>query len=134
MADLDFDALVASMGEALGWRRLRTAADYIHAWRSFVTECENGFSMSIYEFENDRSVRRAIEVLLNSEGAVGSIGFDSFRNDILIEDERYRALLQPDVHVLGADAPWWERGVPRYAGRELAADFADLHGVSVEPR
>jgi len=27
--------------------------------------------------------------------------------------------------------PWWEARVPKFAGEELARDFADRYGVSV---
>ena len=108
------DSLIAEVAAERGWFRLRSADDFIEAWQSFVTECARGYSMSSYEFENDRSVRGMIEELLGDERIARIRQYAEFRRSIDATDTRYRALLQADIHVARPDAPWWERGVPRY--------------------
>lgn len=134
MTRQETDIVVATVASEHGWGAPRTARDAIAAWRSFVTRVETGYSMNIYEFENDRSVRGRIEALLNDERVAHSLGFSDFRREVLEEDSRYHALLQPDIQIMTGDDTWWERGVPRYAGHDLVSDFADLYGVVLELR
>ncbi|WP_405060286.1 hypothetical protein OG474_01240 [Kribbella sp. NBC_01505] len=106
-----------------------TPTGLIAAWTSFVDQAEAGYSDNIYEFRNDLSVRGRIEKLLGSAELQGFEQMGWVRAEIAEVDERYRALL---IEVDGpAGRGWWEAGVPRVAGAELAADFAEQYGIEV---
>lgn len=85
--------------------------------------------MSLYEYENDLSVRRMIHRLLINGELARYAEFSDFERQIADIDNRFRALLQDEVTIGESDDPWWERGVPRIAGAELASDFEQTFGV-----
>jgi len=87
--------------------------------------------MNIYEYENDRSIRTMIHQVLAAADLEQSGSAKEFESAVTKVDARFHALLQPEVALGRADAPWWERGVPLYAGEELATDFHTLFGVTV---
>ncbi|MEV4348790.1 hypothetical protein AB0J83_30400 [Actinoplanes sp. NPDC049596] len=127
-----FDAAVARRADDNGWSRLRTADVMVDAWSSFVAQCSQGYDMSIYEYENDLSVRSMIERLLTDEELAGFPEFAGFAARVAEIDARFRALLQEGVEIRDSAAAWWERGVPRMAGAELAEDFHVMFGVTVQ--
>jgi hypothetical protein len=102
----------------------------IERWGGFVRECEEGYLEDIEEFHFDLSVRQLIETLRRDPELLRFRELDWVWVEIAAMDERYRALLLPKgaVH----PGPWWEAGIPRKAGPEVAADFLELYGVRVE--
>jgi len=126
-----FDVTVARIAEDNGWSRLRTAKDFVDAWSSFVAQCSRGYDMNIYEYENDLSVRGMIERLLSNEDLARFPEFANFSDRVAEIDAEFRALLQEGVEIRDSGTPWWERGVPRMAGAELAKDFSQMFGVAV---
>jgi hypothetical protein len=126
------DALVEQVASREGWRRLRSAADMVAAWESFVAQCEKGYDMNIYEYENDRAVRGMIEKLFADVEIRGHPRFPELRDQVEARDARLRAIFEPGIAIGGEDRPWWERGVPRFAGPELASDFNQMFGVLID--
>ena len=126
-----FDVTVARIAEDNGWSRLRTAKDFADAWSSFVDQCSHGYDMNIYEYENDLSVRGLIDRLLNNEDLACFSEFANFGDRVAETDAEFRALLQEGVEIRDSGAPWWERGVPRIAGAELAEDLSQMFQVAV---
>ena len=47
-------------------------------------------------------------------------------------DGRFRVLLRNDVNDKNGDAPWWRRGVLKYAGEDYAQDIRSLYGIEIE--
>lgn len=104
----------------------------VAAWRSFVEQCERGYSMNIYEYENDLSCRARIQETMEDPTLAASSDMKELVEEVAQVDDRFRRLLQTGVLIGDAGSPWWERGVPRLAGGELASDFRDIYGVDVE--
>jgi hypothetical protein len=127
-----FDALIEQVANREGWRRLRSAADMVAAWESFVAQCEKGYDMNIYEYENDRAVRGMLEKLFANTEIRGHPKFAELRDQVETIDARLKALFEPRIAIAGEDRPWWERGVPRFAGPELASDFNQMFGVLID--
>ena len=46
------------------WRTDLGPADAVEQWREFVDACTSGYASSIYEYENDRSIRDLIQYAL----------------------------------------------------------------------
>ncbi len=111
-----------------GRRRLPTSL--VGSWGEFVLECEDGYLDDIEEFHCDLSVRRLIEKVRRDPELLRFRELDWVWAEISVIDERYRALLVPKGD--GDPEPWWEAGIPRKAGPELAAGFLGLYGVRVE--
>lgn len=124
----------ARIASARGWRKLFTPEELVQGWNQFVEQCECGYPMSIYEYENDASVRQMIENVLVSEDLAADEAVLAFTRRVAEIDARFRGILQPGVEINEPDAPWWMGGAPRYAGAELAGDFRDTYGVVVEVR
>jgi hypothetical protein len=88
--------------------------------------------MGIYEYEEDRSVRRTIERVLTDATVIHDLAFETFRSRISAIDGEFRDLLQESETVLGPDSPWWERGVLKISGPDLAEDYAEHFRVAVQ--
>ncbi|GAB3953375.1 hypothetical protein GCM10029976_093430 [Kribbella albertanoniae] len=126
----EFLAEFGAVAQSAGSRRLVTPTVVIGSWRLFVELCEEGYGDNIEEFDHDLSVRRLIDRILQSPMLQGFEQMDWVRAEIEALDARYRALLI-DLD-RGDERGWWERGIPRLAGPELAGDFAERYGVGVE--
>jgi hypothetical protein len=105
--------------------------DLSRGWLAFVRECADGYDMNIYEYENDLSIRGAVERALTDDHFAGTAGFREFRAKIDQADTEFRRLLREGVEIGDPGDPWWKRGVPGSAGPGLAGDFGNLFGVGV---
>jgi hypothetical protein len=123
--------IVSRLAHELKWNRLRTPDDLVGAWRQFVDECAAGYPLGIDEYENDLSVRSMIDKVLQADDLPADPSVDAFVDAVRKDDERFKRLLQTDVLIRSDGLPWWNRGVPRYAGAELADDFAGVHGAHI---
>ena len=99
----------------------------LETWREFVDACERGYEYNVMEYHADLSVRDRIEALRPEADA-------EFAARVAEQDERFRALLQPGVQVGPEEDAWWHRGVPRYAGGDLAAGFREWFDAEVQVR
>jgi hypothetical protein len=103
-------------------------------WAQFVDECEEGYSCCSSEFDNDISVRDTIERVLSREDFFGIPAVEHLRFVVDSIDGRFRALLRNDVNNKNGDAPWWRRGVLKYAGEDYARDIRGQYGIEIETR
>ena len=101
-------------------------AEMLDEWRRVVREIEAGYSWNVYQYHNDLSVRDRLEAAIADDPELAA--------EVAEVDARFRALLQPGVQVGPEEDPWWHRGVPRYAGPELAAEMKEWVQADVEVR
>ncbi|MBB4944791.1 hypothetical protein F4556_000326 [Kitasatospora gansuensis] len=127
----EIDAMAAEIAKSAGWQRFQSCDDFVNAWISFVDQCASGYDMSIYEYENDLAVRTAIQILLVDGRMRRLEGFEEFELRVQRTDEYFKGLLQDGIETRDQKDFWWQRGVPKFAGAELADDFMNLFGVSV---
>lgn len=108
-------------------------AQLLEEWAQLVRECEAGYEWNLYEYHNDLAVRDALaRILADPDRAEEERAEVATR--LLEIDARFQALLQEGVQVGPEEDPWWHRGVPRYAGCELAGEMREWFGVEVEAR
>jgi hypothetical protein len=127
----NFDRLVEERTAGSGWSRFKRGREFVDAWRSFVAQCSAGYDMSVYEYENDLTLRAEIQVLLDDPELQKLEGYGEFYDQISSVDRDFKALLQEGVEIGSASEPWWTRGVLRRAGAELAQDLMNIHGVGI---
>jgi hypothetical protein len=112
--------------------RYNGPSSLLDAWRGVVEDASEGYGFGLDEFKNDLWVRDFIERLTTDPRVLGDPVRDEFRAAVDAVDSRFRALLQPDVHIGPPEAPWWQRGVLRQADEEYADDLRQGYGVEVE--
>ena len=101
------------------------AAQLIAKWQSFVTEVESGYTLTIYDYTNDLSIRAQLEKEIRSN----KVSDDELRV-VTALDERFRQATRDSIKALpGAPDPggWWVRRVPVNATGELAEDLREEH-------
>lgn len=114
---------------ATGWRTMPSPAEAVERWRSFVEACEEGFGGSIYELENERSIRRLLDRAFGDPVLQTHRELDEIRLIVDELDVRLRRATRDDVSI-GADGdPWWARLVPRVTFGELETDLRSLYGI-----
>lgn len=130
----DIDDEIAQIQLGSGWREPLSLAQMEAAWVAFVDACEGGYSWSLYEFDNDVSIRDRIELVLSHEGLRGLESIQNFRERVSVEDGRLRRLFRAETR-FGADAsPWWKNGILKAGGREYVRDVLSRYGLEVEVR
>lgn len=126
-----FEQSIEKTARERQWRRKLSAEDLVGGWNSFIVQCEQGYPLGIYEFENDRYVRTMIHEVLSMADLIDDSALTEFSGKISDLDDKFRSLLQPGVLVGNDGDFWWNRGVPVRAGSELASDFNDIYGLVV---
>ncbi|HUP62969.1 MAG TPA: hypothetical protein VNA69_21430 [Thermoanaerobaculia bacterium] len=93
-------------------------------WKSFVREVEQGYSMSIYDYTNDLSIRDILDDVLTRV----PLGVQQeLKAELESWDDRYRLATKPAVVPIlpGPDVVqnprWWR--IPRVLTGELRDDF-----------
>ncbi|AHH99841.1 hypothetical protein GCM10010174_44690 [Kutzneria viridogrisea] len=105
--------------------------ELLDRWDGFVVLCEEGYEDNIYEYNNDLSVRDAIDSVLRDGRLREFDQWQWFKEQVDAIDARFRAVTYPEPVRGGADWPWWRAHVPARAGSELAADLHSRYGVVV---
>src|SRR5437899_2705941 len=81
-------------------------------WESFIAQCKKGYRDNIYEYYNDISIRRKIELLLASSDLQSYPEFNEFSEKVKSLDAEFSELMQKDIKVSGRSY-WWEQKVPK---------------------
>ncbi len=105
-------------------------AALLEDWRSFVDFCETGYSFSIYEYDNDIECRNQIELILTAPELQQYPQLHEYASNVELVDRKFKDLLMTEVAIPGT-FKWWEQGVLRYAGKELASDLYSRYGISI---
>lgn len=103
--------------------------DLVREWREFVDECATGYQWNLYDYHQDLAVRDRLEACLQA----GCLP-EAVMGEVAAIDARFREMLQPGVQVGPETDPWWHRGVPVYAGSELAEGIQEWFSAPVEVR
>ncbi|MEM8940117.1 MAG: hypothetical protein AAGC64_12295 [Bacteroidota bacterium] len=114
-----------------GWQRLMTPKELLNAWAQFVDECCTGYEMSIYEYDNDLSVRNAIEKILSEDNLSNYPGFQRFKESVLSIDNTFKKLLLSGFE-RDNQSSWWQKGVLKKAGEEYAKDIKDKYQIEIK--
>jgi hypothetical protein len=123
MNDLEYSDLVAQAIVRFGWRQLLSPAAMIDQWAGFVSECENGYSFSLFEFKNDRSIRDLVEFVMFFPLLWDCDQTMRFRESVEAVDRRYRACCRVDVTFPGSNQRWWQSCVPCSVEGEFELDL-----------
>lgn len=90
-------------------------------WETFVRDVESGYSLTIYDYENDLSTRDLLEEVMTAGSSIRR----KLADLIGPLDERFKAAtIQNPARVIEAGA-WWQNRVPRNPAGELAEDLAE---------
>lgn len=114
---------------ASGWRTQPSPAELVSYWQDFVEVCVEGYSSTIYEFENERAVRDLLEEAFNDPNLRSFPELSSLRQSVYQIDEDFRRICRDDVAIGKDNAPWWRRCVPRRAQGDFADDLRSKYGI-----
>ncbi len=53
-----------------------------------------------------------------------------YASNVELVDQKFKDLLMTEVAIPGT-FKWWEKGVLRYAGKELASDLYNRYGIAI---
>jgi hypothetical protein len=132
VAESQFRSWFSAEARRLGWVRIDTYDKALRAWSDLVEQCRQGYAFGLDEYDNDLGARDLLQLVFGDPAGAADETAQA-RARVREVDERFRALLRPDVTVPDNPDPdrWWRSGVPARAGEELAADFADRYGIDV---
>lgn len=116
--------------EAKGQNKIRSPFDLLDIWDGVVSDMETGYNFNIYEYDNDVSVRRTIQLILESNILRKYPEYEGFKEKVASIDERFRRILS-DTYIRSERSLWWEAGILRNAGEEYVKDIEDLYGFKL---
>jgi hypothetical protein len=121
---------VRAVLDQAGWDPHLTPADVIARWQRFVDLCAVGYPRDLHDYSIDIRVREAIHAILSDPALEGDPAMPAFAHHVAVIDQQFRGLLLPGV-TIPHQAYWWEKGVPRIAGEDLANDLHIIYGIHV---
>lgn len=113
---------------AQSWRSISPSA-LVDQWRDFVEACKDGYTATIYEYENERGVRDLLDVVMHHPSLSGFAELTHLSSSIADIDEQFRLVCRRDVMMGDATEPWWRRCVPQRTAGEMADDLMARYGI-----
>lgn len=113
------------------WRAKKTPHGLLDMWEGFVKSCEAGYSMGIYEYDNDLSVRNVIELVLQNDTLKNYAEYKNFIQNVFIIDSKFKKLLSNEFF-RSEKEHWWNRGVLLEAEEEYIEDIKEIYGFNVK--
>ncbi len=129
---MTLDEAVQSVLDRHGYKR-RPLSKLVAMWKSLVDQCLEGYRWTIYEFDDEMSVREYIDSILDDPVVASFPEFEGFAQQIQVVDEIYRSVLQPGVRRPSPEDTWWSTGVLKYAGDEYRSDMLSSYSIAVDP-
>ncbi len=114
---------------ASGWRTVMSPSELVEQWREFVDVCAEGFSSTIYDYRNERSVRDLLQKAFDDPVLRGYSELGSIREAVEEIDSRFAEECRAGVAMAREEAPWWHRCVPRKAAGDFADDLRAQFGM-----
>lgn len=122
---------VNSMLAEKGWSiKIKLLWDLTDRWGSVVDECRQGYFMGIEEYDNDISIRDAIELVILEESIHRYSEYPFFKQKVEEIDQKFRLLLQDNLKRPDKNT-WWRQGVLKIAGKQLTDDFLIHYGLHI---
>lgn len=114
---------------ANGWNTVSNPSALTESWEAFIKECEEGYSWTIYEYDNEIRVREKMELILASPEIQTYEEIQNALTKVNSLDARMRSLFIPNISRKNKNH-WWDKGVLKYAGEEYAKDIK--HELNIE--
>jgi hypothetical protein len=109
----------------------RTGNELVEWWKNFVEQCEDGYGWTIYEYDDEISVRDSLDAVLNDRSVMELPNADELLKQVERIDERFKALLQIGVSRPMTSSKWWRTGVLKFAGEEYRSDMESRYSIRV---
>ncbi|XZF13794.1 hypothetical protein ACTHGU_18590 [Chitinophagaceae bacterium MMS25-I14] len=106
----------------------------LSTWEGLMKECIDGYSFSLYEFDDEIGVRSNIELLMKSEILKPFSDFSFFLNEISRIDSELRKHLVLDVLKINSGSSWWKNCLPAAATHEFIDTVKTLYGADIAGR
>ena len=129
MSDDGFLRRFNEVVDAAGGRTPQWPSHLLELWEGLVQECEDGYTSTIYEYENDLAARTIIEAVLTDPQLSHVSDLEYFRQQVAALDDRFKAACRTDVRIGKPGAPWWAQAVPCGAEGDFAEDLQRLYGI-----
>ncbi|MBB4884967.1 hypothetical protein [Streptomyces netropsis] len=122
-----FRELAGSLGRASSLTPHRA----IEEWSDFVDDCMEGYEGTLFEYWDDMSIRSVLQRVIDDPVVKGVPELAWFESEVRRVDEKFAHLLTKGFEVRGGRG-WWERKIPRVAGREMAENVREQYGYEIE--
>lgn len=119
-----------SLLEAEGWNNVVSPYGLLDRWAAVISDMETGYGFNIYEYDNDVSIRGAIELVLESANLKRYPEYEEFRQRVVSLDENLKNLFSNEFS-RDDRSVWWEAGILTRAGTEYKKDIQDLYGFKI---
>lgn len=112
-------------------KKSRSPAGLVSRWSNFVDECEDSYDWTLYEYDDEISIRDSINLILSNKYLQCFDEWNEFSIQVEKIDNKLISLFFTDKH-RDEQTSWWRQGILRYAGAEYADDIQSRYGVCVE--
>jgi hypothetical protein len=120
-----------------GWRKAFTVAEMIEKWERLVSEVEQGYSHTIYEYTNDLYSRNWLR---EASGLLHDFVLQDWTPKLMALDNRFTAATIADdgaalsqFHKLREPDWWWWRRYPRILTGSLGKSLREAGATGTGP-
>lgn len=95
-------------------REILMPGDLIEKWDEFVEQCEEGYQLSLYDYDNEITIRDDIHDIISSKILQEFKEYKIFIEQVDFIDRRFKEVSIECDNIPGQT--WWKRRILKYAG------------------
>jgi hypothetical protein len=104
-------------------------SDLIAKWDEFVGQCEEGYQYSLYDYDNQLTIRDDIAVVIQNEILKDYKEYRDFVKQIDVIDQRLKSV--SSEYYFTTEEEWWKRRILKYAGVQYVENVKTEWGIDV---
>ncbi|MFE5915895.1 hypothetical protein [Streptomyces sp. NPDC056468] len=126
----DFSTLFSDAG----WETRITAEEVLEKWRTFGTDCIDGYPWDIEDYLNDITMRSTLQKVEHSFRELEHTQAAILMYEIHAVDASLQTVFERDVFPDIPGGQWWIRRAPTYAARRFCQEFEQIYKVKIRPK
>lgn len=131
MIESSFEAAFKKVVSLSGRRAYWRSWEFVDIWEEMVDEIINGYEWSLYEYEDEISVRDDLEKALESSSLNQFHDWSGLVRRTLAADNKLEDLLGRGAEIRDSEF-WWHRRIPPHGGPDFVEDVKRIYGICLD--
>lgn len=109
------------------WEISYTAKEALDLWDTFISDCENGYGWTVFEYRNELSIRTIIEEALQNDDIQQFQDYEEYKMSILELDKRFKEIVLNKDFFIGTY--WWEKKLPKIGYGDFIKTLNEAYNI-----